>query len=127
MEIFDAGTAEEENDEQNNNDTNKDDQPSTEDQDEKGEKQQEEDQNGIDGNYDFNEYKMDEKLIDTDSENQSSESVIQKINKGIGDVQYKIFTEYVVRGDSNALFYYIKCYMVGDKKNPVNISNEEDV
>ena len=93
MEIFDAETAEEENDEQNNNDTNKDDQPSTEDQDEKGEKQQEEDQNGIDGNYDFNEYKMDEKLIDTDSENQSSESVIQKMNKGIGDVQYKIFTE----------------------------------
>ena len=41
--------------------------------------------------------------------------------------QYKIFTEYVVRGDSNALFYYIKYYMGGDKKNSVNIPNEEDM
>ena len=44
-------------------------------------------------NYDFNEYKMVEKFIDTESENQSSESIIQKINKGIGDSQYKIFTD----------------------------------
>jgi len=35
--------------------------------------------------------------------------------------QYKIFTEYVARGDSDALSYYIKYYMFGERKNPVNI------
>ncbi len=37
------------------------------------------------------------------------------------DGQYKIFTEYVARGDSGALSYYIKYYMFGDKENHVNI------
>ena len=45
----------------------------------KEKKQEEENQNGIDGDYDLNESVMNEQLIDTDSNKQSSEKIIQKI------------------------------------------------
>ena len=35
---------------------------------------------------------MDEQLVDTDSEQQSSEQIIQKFNKNNNDNAYKIFT-----------------------------------
>ena len=54
--------------------------------------QQEQDQNGIDADYDLDEYRMDEQLVDTDSDKQSSETVFQKMNAGIEDKEYKIFT-----------------------------------
>ena len=54
--------------------------------------QQEQDQNGIDADYDLDEYRMDEQLLDTDSDKQSSETVIQKMNTSIHDKEYKIFT-----------------------------------
>ena len=54
--------------------------------------QQEQDQNGIDTDYDLDEYRMDEQLVDTDSDKQSSETVFQKMNAGIEDKEYKIFT-----------------------------------
>ena len=41
----------------------------------------------------FSEYKIDEQLVDTDSEKQSSESIMQKINASISDKEYKIFTK----------------------------------
>jgi len=47
---------------------------------------------GMDGIDDINEFRMDEQLIDTDSENQSSENVIQKLNNSINDKDYKVFT-----------------------------------
>ena len=37
---------------------------------------------------------MDEQLVDTDSEKQSSENIIQKINTSINDKEYKIFTNH---------------------------------
>ena len=37
------------------------------------------------------------------------------------DGQYKIFTEYVARGDSDALSYYIGCYMFGKKEKHDNL------
>ena len=55
-------------------------------------REQEENQNGLDGDYDFEDYSMDEQLVDTDSEKQSSENIIQKINTSINDKEYKIFT-----------------------------------
>jgi len=94
MDIFDSENddqnkdAQQENKDQENNP--KDEKNQSEDEQEKN--KQEEDQNGIDGDYDFNELKMDEQLIDTDSETESSEKIMQKLNKGIGDKEYKIFT-----------------------------------
>ncbi len=43
------------------------------------------------------------------------------------DGQYKIFTEYVARGDSGALSYYIRCYMFEDKEKQNNIVVHNDV
>ena len=55
-------------------------------------KEQEEDQNGLDDNYDFSEYKIDEQLVDTDSDKQSSEKIFQKLNFDTNNKDYKIFT-----------------------------------
>ena len=49
-------------------------------------------QNGLDSEYDFSEHKIDEQLVDTDSEKQSSEVAMQKMNYDISDKDYKIFT-----------------------------------
>ena len=54
---------------------------------------QNEDQNGVDGDYDFDQLKMDEQLFDTDSNKQSSEKVFQKLNANIYDKEYKVFTK----------------------------------
>jgi len=61
-------------------------------QNEQEKSKQDENQNGIDSDYDLDKYEIDEQLIDTDSENQSSENVLQKINTGIYDKDYKIYT-----------------------------------
>jgi len=47
---------------------------------------------GVDGIDDNNEFRLDEQLADTDSENESLENIIQKLNTGINDKDYKIFT-----------------------------------
>ena len=47
---------------------------------------------GADGIDDNNEFRLDEQLVDTDSENENSENIIQKFNTGISDKDYKIFT-----------------------------------
>jgi len=94
MDIFEAdddNTKEEEEqdvDNQNNDKQNNDDQ--SDGQQEKSE--QEQDQNGLDSDYDFSENKIDEHLVDTDSEKQSNENVIQRSNFDINEKEYKIFT-----------------------------------
>ena len=94
MEIFDSendNEQEENKDNENpNNDQNQDGQDHGQDDQEK--KQEEENQNGMDAEYDLNEYRMDEQLLDTDSENQSTENVIQKLKTDINNIEYKIFT-----------------------------------
>ncbi len=55
-------------------------------------KEQEENQNSLDSEYDFSEHKIDEQLVDTNSEKQSSEIAMQKMNYDISDKDYKIFT-----------------------------------
>ena len=47
---------------------------------------------GADGIDENNEFKLNEQLIDSDSENENSENVVQKLNTGINDKDYKIFT-----------------------------------
>ena len=44
-------------------------------QNEQEKRQEEQDQNGIDGDYDFSDYKMDEQLVDTDSNKESLEKI----------------------------------------------------
>ena len=60
----------------------------------KSDQKKEDDNNreGMDGIDDVNEFRLDEQLVDTDSDNQSSENIIQKLNTGINDKDYKIFT-----------------------------------
>ena len=92
MDIFDSDNEKSEDQENKNeqDDNPNNDQNQTQEEQEKN--RQGENQNGIDGDYDLDEYKMDEQLVDTDSEKQSSENIIQKINTSINDKEYKIFT-----------------------------------
>ncbi len=92
MDIFNSDN-EKSDDQENKNEHNanpNNDQNQTQEEQEKN--RQDENQNGIDADYDFDEHKMDEQLVDTDSEKQSSENIIQKINTSINDKEYKIFT-----------------------------------
>ena len=55
-------------------------------------KDEKESQNGLDGDFDFEDYSMNEQLVDTDSEKQSSESIIQKMNIDSINKNYDVFT-----------------------------------
>ena len=94
MEIFKSENYDEEenqkNEDEQDNNLNRDSENENQDDQEKG--QQEQDQNGIDADYDLDEYRMDEQLVDTDLDKQSYETVFQKMNAGIKDKEYKIFT-----------------------------------
>ena len=94
MDIFDAETENEKNENQENQDV--DDESNNNQQDQSEEEQeknkQDESQIGIDADSDLNEYQMNEQLVDTDSEEQSSENVTQKMNLDLIDKNYKIFT-----------------------------------
>ena len=95
MGIFDSENSDEnEENQQNENeqDDNKNRDTENESQGDREKSQQEQDQDGIDADYDLDEYRMDEQLVDTDSDQQSSEKVIQKMNASIEDKEYKIFT-----------------------------------
>ena len=73
------------------------DNPSNEDQDSNSEdnkeqNKEEEVDTSIDADYDISEYKLDEQLVDTDSNKQSKEQIIQKNNNLNLNLEYKIFT-----------------------------------
>ena len=73
------------------------DNPSNDDQDNENEDQKdqnkdEETEASLDTDYEIDEYKLDEKLEDTDSDQQNSEQVIQKTNINDLNMEYKIFT-----------------------------------
>ena len=92
MEVFDVEDNEEQEqtdeNEQDNNPRNDDNSESNNDENSK----EEESEQGAETDYDVNEFRMDEQLVDTDSDQQSSEHVIQKLNKNTEDNDYKIFT-----------------------------------
>ena len=94
MEIFKSENYDEEenqkNEDEQDNNLNRD--AENESQSDQEKSQQEQDQNEIDADYDLDEYRMDEQLVDTDSDKQSPETVFQKMNAGIEDKEYKIFT-----------------------------------
>ena len=93
MDIFESENEKNE-DEKNKNeqDNNLENNDQNQSQNEQEKSKQDENQNGIDSDYDLDKYEIDEQLIDTDSENQSSENIIQKINNSIYDKEYKIYT-----------------------------------
>ncbi len=95
MEIFDS---EDDKEDQKNNENenldkeNKDEDSEKSAQGEEENKKQDQDQNGLDSDYDLNEFEMNEQLVDTDSEKQSSEKIVQKMNLNVTDKEYKIYT-----------------------------------
>ena len=92
MDIFDTQNENEENESQKNenNENYNNEQDQSEEEQEKN--KQDENQDRIDAYNDLNEYSMNEQLVDTDSEKQSSKNVIQKMNINTIDKNYNIFT-----------------------------------
>ncbi len=94
MEIFqnedDEETKEENQDNDQNNPSNNDQESDSEDK--KDQNKEEETEASLDSSYDIDEYKLDEQLVDTDSDQQSSEQVLQKKNTKNFNIDYKIFT-----------------------------------
>jgi len=91
MEIF-----QNEDDEENNQEDGQDN-PSNNDQesdseDKKDQNKEEETEASLDTDYNIEEYKLDEQLVDTDSDQQSNEQVFQKKNTKNLNIEYKIFT-----------------------------------
>ncbi len=94
MEIFQN----EENDEKNEDDQDNQQQNSSNDdqktasEDKKDQNKKEETETSLDSDYDIDKYKLDEQLVDTDSDKQSNEQVIQKKNITNLNLDYKVFT-----------------------------------
>lgn len=95
MEIFDTDknedekqTEEENKQDENNSNKNESNESS------KSEESNQDDslKEGVDGVDDNSEFRLDEQLLDSNSESESSENVIQKSKSGISDKDYKIFT-----------------------------------
>ena len=89
------------NDETQDNTDNQENENKSENRDESQEQQSDQDQNsqeaqedrqGIDTEYDFSEHQLEENLVDTDSEKENSENLMQKMKSENSDLEYKIFT-----------------------------------
>jgi len=94
MDIFEKEenqeTREENPEQDENNSSSENEQNNSDDKNEK--KKEEETEDSQDADYNIDEYKIDEQLVDTDSDNQSSEQVIQKKNINNINLDYKIYT-----------------------------------
>ena len=91
MGIFDSEDDDKKQENQDNAENNEDNNNQNQSEGEQ-EKSKEEDKSGIDGDYDFDDYSMDEQLVDTNSEEQSSENVIQRMNIDSVNKNYNIYT-----------------------------------
>ncbi|KRO74501.1 MAG: cobalamin biosynthesis protein CobT, partial [Pelagibacteraceae bacterium BACL5 MAG-120813-bin20] len=94
MDIFESEdneeTKEENPDEGQDNPSNDEEQSDSEDK--KDQNKDEETEASLDSDYNIDEFKMDEQLVDTDSDKESSEQVIQKKILNNINLEYKIFT-----------------------------------
>ena len=94
MDIFESEdneeTKEENPDEGQDNPSNNDEESDSEDK--KDQNKEEETEASLDADYNIDEFKMDEQLVDTDSDKESSEQVIQKKILNNINLEYKIFT-----------------------------------
>ena len=94
MEIFqneDNEENKEENQEDGQNNPSNDDQ-SSDSEDQKDQNNDESTEASLDSDYDIDEYKLDEQLLDTDSDQQKNEQIIQKKNVDSQNLNYKVFT-----------------------------------
>ena len=94
MDIFqtdEADESKEENGKQGQDNPSNDDQNSETD-DNRDQHSQDQTEATMGSDYDIDEYKLDEQLIDADSENQTNDQIIQKQNLESLDLEYKIFT-----------------------------------
>ena len=64
----------------------------SENEDNKDQNKQDETEVNLDTDYDISEYKLDEQLVDTDSDKQSDQQIIQKNALNTINLEYKIFT-----------------------------------
>ena len=95
MDIFQTDEADEnkeENSKQGQDNPSNDDQNSEND-DDKNQHLQDQTEATMESDYDIDEYKLDEQLIDADSENQTNDQIIQKKKLESLDLEYKIFTD----------------------------------
>ena len=92
MGIYDSESENEKNETQDNQENNENNNKENQSEGEQKKSEQEEDQNGLDGDYDFDDYSMNEQLVDTDSDEQSSESVIQRMSIDTINKNYNIYT-----------------------------------
>ena len=86
------GIFESENEEQKNQENNESNNKENQSEGEQEKNKQNEDNAGSDGDYDFDDYSVNEELVDTNSEEQSSESVIQRMNLDSINKNYNIYT-----------------------------------
>ena len=94
MDIFqtdEVDESKEENSKQGQDNPSNDDQNSEND-DDKDQHLQDQTEATVESDYDIDEYKLDEQLVDADSENQTNDQIIQKQNLESLDLEYKIFT-----------------------------------
>ena len=92
MGIYDSESENEKNETQDNQENNENNNKENQSEGEQEKSEQEEDQNGLDGDYDFDDYSLNEQLVDTDSDEQSSESVIQRMSIDAINKNYNIYT-----------------------------------
>ena len=94
MDIFQSDNNEEKHQEnQNENQNNLSDQnQETNNEDNKDNNNEDETEVSPEASYDIDSYKLDEQLVDTDSDKDNREQVIQKKIPNINDLEYKIFT-----------------------------------
>ena len=92
MGIYDSENENEKNETQDNEENNESNNKQNQSEGKQEKTKQEEDQNRLDGDYDFDDYSINEQLVDTDSEEQSSESVVQRMNIDTINKNYNIYT-----------------------------------
>ena len=92
MGIYDSESENEKNETQDNQENNENNNKENQSEGKQEKSEQEEDQNGLDGDYDFDDYSINEQLVDTDSDEQSSETVIQRMNIDAINKNYNIYT-----------------------------------
>ena len=92
MGIYDSENENEKNETQDNEENNESNNKQNQSEGKQEKTKQEEDQSRLDGDYDFDDYSINEQLVDTDSEEQSSESVVQRMNIDTINKNYNIYT-----------------------------------
>ena len=93
LEIFDEENDDKNDEDKNNEQENSENQDNNNQSDTKEESSnEEEDQGSAESDYDLSDFSIDEQLVDTESNKESSEKIIQKLNTTTGEKDYKIFT-----------------------------------